>query len=582
MRPSKSSNKIVSLFLMLAFFLMLMDNLVLAASMTQTSPMFNIPAQQTMSTVSVENMNQTDVTVSYNIITSVEWNPTASITVIYDDNFVRQGRHLGPKITYNNHGDGLLLVTWSMSNLKFSWSDSFGDHSIDGPDLSRSASGSAPLLPDDQARTYHLESGAYDILPELPDSPYVALSLAADVTISSKGIETLRHAEIGGNAVPSDSDLYLDPSDEYELFVPCNLGSGDDLVYSLGELTTNQDFTVTSYLVVDVGINAGLIPVPHDSISFATPTFELGSSSKSFNISAPGMSFNLGEVLPNNIPPTAVTEDEYFGSEGTAITFDGSLSKSVCGVIPTLKWEFSDGGVEYGAKPKHTFEAPGMFTGLLTATDMTGLTATKTFTIEVDNLKPTANAGPDMSTKWGIPVTLSGSGWNPGTYQQPMLDYAWDFGDGTPSASGGPKVNHVYDLPGTYDAELTVTDPGGLYDKDMASVVVQKRDTQIGYFGPLSSSSSQMIPLKAVLKDEFGIPLGGRLVEFTIWHETLGILQTATAKTDNNGVAIANLKLKIKAGNYWITTRWNPISGSMDDQKYTRCDTNNGFKVGKK
>ncbi|MFB0959100.1 MAG: hypothetical protein QMB61_08790 [Clostridiaceae bacterium] len=194
----------------------------------------------------------------------------------------------------------MLLVTWSMSNLKFSWSDSFGDHSIDGPDLSRSASGSAPLLPDDQARTYHLESGAYDILPELPDSPYVALSLAADVTISSKGIETLRHAEIGGNAVPSDSDLYLDPSDEDELYVPCNLGSGDDLVYSLGELTTNQDFTVTSYLVVDVGINAGLIPVPHDSISFATPTFELGSSSKSFNISAPGMSFNLGEVLPNN------------------------------------------------------------------------------------------------------------------------------------------------------------------------------------------------------------------------------------------------------------------------------------------
>ena len=52
------------------------------------------------------------------------------------------------------------------------------------------------------------------------------------------------------------------------------------------------------------------------------------------------------------------------------------------------------------------------------------------------------------------------------------LDYSWDFdGDGTKdSSAAAPK--HTYTEPGTYDAELTVTDPQGLDDTDTVQVTV--------------------------------------------------------------------------------------------------------------
>ena len=87
------------------------------------------------------------------------------------------------------------------------------------------------------------------------------------------------------------------------------------------------------------------------------------------------------------------------GNEGSPIIFDGSASSSICG-FPTLQWNFSDGGVADGVAPQHTFEAPGTYSGLLTATDATGLTATTTFSVGVANLPPVVDAGPNVSTEW--------------------------------------------------------------------------------------------------------------------------------------------------------------------------------------
>ena len=40
-----------------------------------------------------------------------------------------------------------------------------------------------------------------------------------------------------------------------------------------------------------------------------------------------------------------------------------------------------------------------------------------------------------------------------------ITGWSWDFGDGTSSAARNPS--HTYDVPGTYNATLTVTGPGG-------------------------------------------------------------------------------------------------------------------------
>src|SRR5206468_2054406 len=111
-------------------------------------------------------------------------------------------------------------------------------------------------------------------------------------------------------------------------------------------------------------------------------------------LTAPDQTATLGPLAKNNIPPTVNSGGDYSGNQGTAVAFDGSGSSSVCG-FPTLRWDFSDGGVAFGAHPQHTFTGSGVYSGQLTATDATGLTSTTTFSVDIANLPPVVTAGPD-------------------------------------------------------------------------------------------------------------------------------------------------------------------------------------------
>lgn len=63
------------------------------------------------------------------------------------------------------------------------------------------------------------------------------------------------------------------------------------------------------------------------------------------------------------------------------------------------------------------------------------------------------------SINQGDEVELDGSA-TASTLIVPGSDYSWDFGDGTPRATG-PSVLHTYAEGGTYTVKLTVTDRGG-------------------------------------------------------------------------------------------------------------------------
>jgi probable HAF family extracellular repeat protein len=96
---------------------------------------------------------------------------------------------------------------------------------------------------------------------------------------------------------------------------------------------------------------------------------------------------------------------------------------------------------------------------------------------EIPNQQPVAFASSNVSSgKAPLPVLFSsdGSADPDGT----IVSYAWDFGDGTGSSEANP--GHTYDTTGTYIAQLTVTDDGGMTDTAVLDITVRKSKGKSG------------------------------------------------------------------------------------------------------
>jgi hypothetical protein len=398
----------------------------------------------------------------------------------------------------------------------------------------------------------------------------VNLILEETVHVTGSGVTSLRIAVIsGGPSIPNQTLTFggSSPSTVSDpIAISCSQPVGNALMYSLTNLSyTANPATYTGD--VKIGLEATVFGFSVGSYTTPALFTTTGANLGPIGMGAPDQQVDLGPVLANNVPPTVDTGGPYSGVEGTPITFDGTGSTSVCGFDNlTLVWNFSDGGVAFGSNPQHTFLHSGTFSGLLTATDSDGNVASKAFSVSVGNLPPVANAGPNMSTKWGIAVTLNGSAVDPGTDEQPFLTYKWEFGDGTPSASGGPNVNHVYALPGTYVATFTACDPLNACNSSTTQVTVNRRATTTTYTGPNQANSSKNVALSATVVDEFGQAVAGRTVAFVLGSQSI------SATTDSSGVATATIKLNQKHGAYTVSATFGgdvKYVGSADSRTFT-------------
>lgn len=402
----------------------------------------------------------------------------------------------------------------------------------------------------------------------------VDLILDETVTVSGSGVQSLRIAVVsGGPSIPNQTLTFGGSSPATvadPIPISCSQPVGNDLMYSL----TNNGYTADPATYTgDVKLGLQATVFGFSVGNYTTPALftTTGADLGPINMSAPDQQVDLGPVLANNIPPTPDARGPYSGVEGTPITFDGTGSSSVCGFGNlTLVWKFSDGGVAFGAQPQHIFLAPGTYSGLLIARDADGNVATQAFSVDVGNLPPVTSAGPDMSTEWGVPITLQGSAVDPGTNEEPFLTYSWDFGDGTPSASGGASVNHTYASPGTYVATLTACDPENACASDTADVVVSQRATTTTYTGPNQSNSSKTVTLSATVVDDLGQAVAGRTVQFTLGSQSI------SATTNSSGVATATLKLNQKHGTYVATATFAPPA----TDKYTGSSNSQTFTIG--
>jgi PKD repeat protein len=180
------------------------------------------------------------------------------------------------------------------------------------------------------------------------------------------------------------------------------------------------------------------------------------------------------EVIPSTVPTVSITATPTQGIAPLTVNFTSTVADG-SGQYE-YSWDFGDGTTSDARNPSHRYEDGGTFTATLVVTDnASGLDSDpQTVDIEVaSNEAPVASASASPDT--GIaPLTVSFSGSAAGG--NAPLAYEWNFGDGS-SAVTSQNPSHEYTSPGTYNAQLTVTDADG--DSDTATVAIKVNDNLV-------------------------------------------------------------------------------------------------------
>jgi hypothetical protein len=174
-----------------------------------------------------------------------------------------------------------------------------------------------------------------------------------------------------------------------------------------------------------------------------------------------------GTLPPNRLPVASFTVVPAIGNINQEITFDASDTTDEgepCGSLCTYQWDFGNFETDSGQRVTKTFGRSGTFTITLTVTDPRGGVDSDARSLKINGPPPpTAGFG---STTSGLTValnaapSLAGAG---GT----LVEYIWDFGDGTSQTTTLPAVSHAYPSVGAsgtvtpYVVVLTVKDNFG-------------------------------------------------------------------------------------------------------------------------
>jgi PKD domain len=521
---------------------------------------------------------------------NIAWTPSDSVAGQFDDNNLRQGRTLDLTDTLS-HGGGTIVATGAVSGSGgllndpsggTNWQASGGSTDINAP-ATWTATNCVLPLPSEGTATCTSNTQDVELLSqtvaslEIGDLKLVlSAKLSLTFTIDSDGTVVARSLTFNG--VPGSLDrvmTFTAPALADPIAMPCTVPAGTEVDYALHASDTTPATSVTGAgtlhaeavfsppVLPDVDVFGG------DIATIAAPSHDAGLS-----LTGDTGTEVLGTLAPNNIPPTADAgggaTHAYDGVEGTPIVFDGSGSASPCG-FPTLRWDFSDGGVAFGRNPEHTFEGPGIYSGLVTATDVTGLSATQAFSVDVGNLAPVVAAGPDTTSAWGRNVAFNGAATDPGTADQSTLTYSWWFGDGTPSATGGPSVTHAYATPGTYTATFQACDRWNACASDTRDVVVRARNVSVGNLGDTAATFDTGAHLSASLVDEYGQPVNGRTITFAI-----GVSPAGSAVTNSSGVGATAWTPEMMPGTYATSAEFG------GDSLYTAASGSGSITIARK
>lgn len=188
----------------------------------------------------------------------------------------------------------------------------------------------------------------------------------------------------------------------------------------------------------------------------------------------------VGPVPPPASAPTPrFTVSPTPVAAGVTAYFDASsscASQSACSStagITSFSWNYGDGTSGTGETATHVFPAQGTYSVTLTVTNDRGLSATSSQQVAVaGSAAPTADfvvtpSNPRVGTVLNFNADISRAA--PG---RTIVQYSWNFGDGTPGVSTSFITQHTYTAAGTYTVVLSIIDDAGQKATKTATVTV--------------------------------------------------------------------------------------------------------------
>jgi PKD repeat protein len=258
----------------------------------------------------------------------------------------------------------------------------------------------------------------------------------------------------------------------------------------------------------------------------------------------------------NETEPIADAGGPYFHTIDDTIYFDGSNSYDPDGIITIFEWDFGDGLTGEGLTPTHIYSNGGNYTVILTVTDNENNTDIDlTFviiedgSIEPSNLQPIADAGGPYYGNINETIYFDGS--NSYDNDGLILEYIWDFGDGTKGFGNTPI--HAYLSIGNYTVTLNVKDDGGKMNLDITYVNISKTSNDSRNIEPIADAGGpyyEIINMPIEFDGSQSYDIDGTIIEY-LWDfgdGHIGIGEKVTHKYISEGRY--DLSLKVIDDNY--------------------------------
>jgi len=211
----------------------------------------------------------------------------------------------------------------------------------------------------------------------------------------------------------------------------------------------------------------------------------------------------------------AVAASSTQGAAPLTITFSAASSASTNGGTLTYAWDFDDGTTSNLVALAHTFTNPGRYIVKLRVTDELGETDITSVEIRAAGAGATAVIVTNV-TSGTAPLVVQFDGTTSVVPDDTILDYYWDFADGTTSREAQPR--HTFYNQGNYGVALRIVTAGGVEATTSVAITVGKPEASLQFDGTAFAT----------------LPLGSAyaLTAFTL---------EAWVKPDNDGGIIASV-----------------------------------------